>query len=518
MRAFLNDLSLACRQELIELLEEATPVGTWDWDIAQNTFRWCPRQFEHFGLEPMPAGAIQYETWLQAIHSDDQEMVQAAIADTIATGNQLDITFRVLWREEHSPGKVDVRWLRSRGRLIRDAVGTALRMVGTSRDITELEQKLALAKAELDAKVVDRFGGPSRFDTYFASSEDCLFQLKVGPDNRFTYQLINPVGLKVTNRTMAAARGLTPIDVMGDINGGQMIAVLKEVLKTGLPVSYEPTFFYGNRTVIYDATYMPIFDEHGKITAILGRARDITMQRQMQTALNQAQKMEALGQLAAGISHDFNNLLTSLRGCFNRLSRIALPAQGEHVVEMGSNALQQGEALTRQLLTFARQQALATTSISANTCIKQFLGLVRSAVPEASVTTNLCDEECEVVAGEGLIEACLLNLCINARDASGGDCQIIVETSLLGADARLPDNLPSGEYLALSVRDNGPGMPATTLARAFDPFFTTKPVGKGTGLGLSMVYGTLRSLGGAVSIDSTEGEGTTVTLFLRRTA
>lgn len=515
MRALLNDLSLACRHQLVELLEEATPVGTWDWNIVDNTFFWSPRQFAHFGLQPLPTGEIQYETWLEAVHGDDREKVQAAIADTMAADKKLNIIFRVLWREAYLPGKVSVHWLKVCGRLIRSADGVPLRMVGTSRDVTELEQAVAQAKTNRDSRLADRFGGPSRFDVYFESSENCLFQLKVEPDGRFTYQAINPMGLLFINRTMAAAHGLTPTDVLGDYNGGQMIAALEEVLKTGLPVSYEPTFIYDGRTVFYHATYMPIRNEQGRITAILGRARDVTQQRQIQAALIQAQKMEALGQLAAGISHDFNNLLASLRGCFNRLSRIDLPAHGEHVIELGSNALQQGEALTRQLLTFARQQELTTTGIGLNACIKQCLGLVRSAVPEASVTANLNDVECEVMAGDGLIEACMLNLCINARDAAGKGCEITIETARVDRDAPLPDGLAPGNYVSVSVRDNGPGMPASTLSKAFDPFFTTKPVGKGTGLGLSMVYGTLRSLGGAVSIASAEGKGTTVTMYLR---
>ena len=122
-----------------------------------------------------------------------------------------------------------------------------------------------------------------------------------------------------------------------------MVAALQSVVETGLPFSYEPTFAYGSQFVIYDATYMPIRDEHGEITAILGRARDITDERRMEAALQQAQKLDALGELSAGVAHDFNNLLTSLRGCFNRLTRIGHSVEAGHVIEMGSHALDQGK-------------------------------------------------------------------------------------------------------------------------------------------------------------------------------
>jgi signal transduction histidine kinase len=304
--------------------------------------------------------------------------------------------------------------------------------------------------------------------------------------------------------------------VLGAENGGQMTAMLEEVVRTGLPISYEPTFAYGSRSVVYDATYMPILNERGIVTTILCRARDITEDRRMKAALQQAQKMEALGQLAAGVSHDFNNLLTSLRGCFNRLSRLAASPEVGYVVELGSSALEQGEALTRQLLTFARKEEAAVHTIDLNKCVQEALALARTTLRSVNLEARTSVSACPIFADCGLLEAALLNLFINARDAQPSDCEIIVETELYSEELSPHVDLPLGRYARLSVIDNGPGMPPEVIARAMEPFFTTKATGAGTGLGLSMVYGTARTFGGTVKIDSELGQGTTVTIYLRQ--
>ena len=513
MRMLLGDLSLNCRRELVELLEEATPVGTWDWNIAENSFLWSPRQFAHFGLLSETDGTVDYAEWLRAVHTDDRKRVQAAMAHTIETGDPLDITFRVLWHDPDRNPAVEVHWLQSRGRLIREQDGLPLRMVGISRDVTVAEQAQASAKAQTDAAFADRVAGATRFETYFESSRDCLVQLKVETDGRFTYELINPAGLSAIGMTMAAAQGLTPIDVLGPANGGQMIEALQAVVQTGLPFTYAPTFEYGSKAVAYDATYMPIRDEHGAIASILCRARDVTEERRTAAALQQAQKMEALGQLSAGIAHDFNNLLASLQGCLERLDRVGMPQEAHAVLKMGKSALGRGTALTRRLLEFSSPEQGALNEIDLNECVRDTLNLLRTSLKNSKITTKILDAPCPVLADAGLVEACLLNLCINARDARPSGCEIEIETALVPFD-HLPADLNPGSYVSLSVRDNGPGMPPDIVARAFDPFFTTKARGEGTGLGLSMVYGTAKTLGGKAVLESELGSGTKVTIFL----
>ena len=513
MQSIVYNLPAAYRQDLVELLEEATDVGTWDWDIVANRFCWSPRQYLHFGLEPLSQESLTYEHWLAAIHADDRADVQAAIADTIASGRDLDLTFRVLWREGDA-GKVDVHWLQSRGRLIRGKDGAPLRMIGTCRDVTDTEERLASARAARDAELADRFGGPTRFDVLFEATRDCLVQLKVEVAGRFTYQMINPAGLKMIGLTMAAAHGLTPAQVLGPVNGGQMEAALSSVVETGLPVHFEPTFDYGDQTVIYDAVYMPLRDERGVVTAILCRARDVTDQRRTAQALQQAQKMDALGHLAAGVTHDFNNVLTSLRGCFLRLARVSHTPDTDRILELGASAIRQGEAVTRRLLSFARKQEGALSTIALDDCLRDAIPLLQSALPGVAIAMQPMDHSCHVIADAALLQSCLLNLGLNARDARPTGCALTISTSIVDADFA-PCGPADGAYAAICVRDNGPGMTAQVAARALEPFYTTKGVGKGTGLGLSMVYGTAQSFGGTVKIDTKPGSGTAVTLYLR---
>ncbi|HET9510492.1 MAG TPA: ATP-binding protein [Sphingomonas sp.] len=512
MESIFQDLTVDERSDLLDLLESASEIGTWDWDIGENTFRWSRGQYRLFGLDPGLGTDLTYEHWLAAIHRDDRKALQAATADSIASGRDLDVTYRVLRREE-SLGKVDVRWLHARGCVVRSEDDRPLRMIGTCRDVTEREEYLARVRAERDAELADRFGGQSRFDLLFDATRDCLVQLKVEGPDRFTYQQINAAGLKMIDMTMAAARGLTPREVLGEVNGGQMEEALASVVATGLPVHYEPTFTYGGTTVLYDAIYMPLRDEHGTVAAILCRARDVTEARRNAEALRQAQKMDVLGHMAAGITHDFNNVLTSLKACFLRLARISDAPETDRILELGSQAIRQGEAVTQRLLTFVHRRPSQFAPICLNDCIREALPLLRASVPQAQITFDDDDPRCWGVADPGLLHACLLNLCLNSRDACPEGCEITIST--LGADADFVPCDPSHSlYAGLCVRDNGPGMPPDVAARAWEPLFTTKELGKGTGLGLSMVYGTAQSFGGTVRMDTAPGRGTAITMYL----
>ena len=516
MRAFLTELPLECRRQLVELVESTNAVGTWVWHLADNTFVWSPRQFSHFGLDISATGTVTYDVWLGAIHQADRDRVQAAMTRTIATGEPLKVTFRVIRRNDQADGSDEVHWLQAKGRLVRDAEKSQIHMVGISRDVTIEEQEWAVRDARRELAEMEDLGSGARFDVYFQSSPDCLALLKVEGGGRFTYQMINPTAAGMIDMAAAAVCGLTPFDVLGPENGRKMVDTLCEVVETGQPVSYTPTFSYSTGTVMYDATYMPLKDRTGRIRTILVRARDITREKKMEADLRQSQKMEALGLLAAGVSHDFNNLLTALGGCFNRLSRMDLPEEVVRILGMGSHALKQGEALTRRLLTFSRKQELQAYPMNLNACVAGSLTMIRSSMPGVKMEACLTEGACDVRADGGLIEACLLNLCINARDAMPVGCEIVIETKIHEPRDALPPALPEGTYVSVSVRDNGPGMSEEVLARALEPFFTTKGEGMGTGLGLSTVYGIARGLGGDLAIRSRIGEGTEVLIYLPR--
>ncbi|AXA69054.1 hybrid sensor histidine kinase/response regulator [Pseudomonas oryzihabitans] len=250
--------------------------------------------------------------------------------------------------------------------------------------------------------------------------------------------------------------------------------------------------------------------------------RDLTDQREIEEALRQAQKMEAVGQLTGGLAHDFNNLLAAISGSLELMT--ARVSQGrinelDRYITTAQGATTRAAALTHRLLAFSRRQLLAPQPTDINLLVSGMLELIQRTVgPTIDVqhvgTTGLWS----ALVDAPQLESALLNLCINARDAMPVGGKITIETGNRRIDRRSGqlNDIPAGQYLSLCVSDNGSGMSKDIIARAFEPFFTTKPVGQGTGMGLSMIYGFAKQSGGQVRIYSEEGDGTMVCIYLPR--
>ena len=264
------------------------------------------------------------------------------------------------------------------------------------------------------------------------------------------------------------------------------------------------------------------FDDTGKPVRRTGVGIDMTKQRELEDQLRQSQKMEAVGQLTGGLAHDFNNLLTGITGSLERMQvRLAQGRTGEleRYVTAAQGAAKRAAALTHRLLAFSRRQTLDPKAIQANRLITDMEELVRRTIgPAIAFDAIKAAGLWNILVDPSQLENALLNLCINARDAMPDGGRLTVETANRWMDERTGRDreLEPGQYVSISVTDNGAGMPPDVVGRAFDPFFTTKPLGLGTGLGLSMVYGFSRQSGGQVRIYSEVGRGTTVTLYLPR--
>jgi len=253
--------------------------------------------------------------------------------------------------------------------------------------------------------------------------------------------------------------------------------------------------------------------------AVMGVARDVTGRKQLERQFLQAQKMEAIGQLAGGIAHDFNNVLTAILGYSELvLERIGddagLAADMQEIKKAGERA----GRLTRQLLAFGRKQALVPQVLELSAVLHEIERMLARVIGEDVHVDIVAPSNVDCVKVDpGQIEQVIVNLAINARDAMPQGGRLHIETANLavgaGGDPGHPD-VPAGRYVVLTVRDSGCGMPPDVVAHAFEPFFTTKPVGKGTGLGLATVYGIVKQSGGQVAIDSAPGRGTTVTVYL----
>ena len=245
--------------------------------------------------------------------------------------------------------------------------------------------------------------------------------------------------------------------------------------------------------------------------------------RDNEEVLRQSQKMEAVGQLTGGIAHDFNNMLTGIIGSLELLRRRLARGRTEDLdslIDLGVTSANRAAGLTHRLLAFSRRQSLDSKPVEMNNLVISMGELLQRSINESiRLDMQLSEQLWVAEADPNQLESALLNLVINARDAMPDGGKLVVRTANQRLDPGFTEahsNLDPGDYVVLSVTDNGCGMPQGTISRALDPFFTTKPIGQGTGLGLSMIYGFSKQSRGHVAIQSEVGIGTTVSLFLPR--
>ena len=262
-------------------------------------------------------------------------------------------------------------------------------------------------------------------------------------------------------------------------------------------------------------------DEDRQILEIHGFLLDVTEKRRFEAQLRQAQKMEAIGRLAGGVAHDFNNLLGVITGYGELLERdIEEGHPGRRRLREIQRAAESAASLTRQLLTFSRQQTLETRVLDLNEIVPNAEKMLRRLIGEDIVlVATLAPDLGRVRADEGQIEQIVMNLALNARDAMPGGGKLMIETANVELDEHYIATHPGakpGPHVMLAISDTGHGMDAGTIAHVFEPFFTTKDKGKGTGLGLATVYGIVQQSGGTVNVYSEAGHGTSFKVYFPR--
>ena len=290
----------------------------------------------------------------------------------------------------------------------------------------------------------------------------------------------------------------------------------------GTPGTYQD--FCLGRSLEYQI--QPLRDEGGSVIGVIGVGFDVTdreqarkQEAQLTAQLRQAQKMEAIGRLAGGVAHDFNNYLTCIMGNLSLLEGRVNEEVEACLVEANA-AVDNAASLTRQLLAFSRKQVISPRPISLSSLVERLSRILQRLVGARIALHTRCDEALwSVNADPGQLEQVLVNLVMNARDAISDEGEVVIETRnlpLAAGEQQAPEPLPPGDYVCLSVRDSGRGLSDVVRSRLFEPFFTTKDQGAGTGLGLATVYGAVQQNGGAITVESELGRGTTFRILLPR--
>jgi PAS domain S-box-containing protein len=392
---------------------------------------------------------------------------------------------------------------------IRDDTGTLVGFAKITRDITD---KKAAEQALRESE--DRFRllvqGVTDYAIYMLSPTGVITNWNTGARRIKQYEHDEVVGSNFS-------RFYTPEDRAGGMpqRALEVAATQGRFESEGWRVRKDGTRFWAH--VVID----PIRNDMGQLVGFAKITRDVTERRdaaqqleKAREALFQSQKLEALGKLTGGVAHDFNNLLNVINNSLSLLRRSEHSLADLRLIATMEQAVKRGAALTQQLLSFARQQPLKQEPRDIDRVIGSFEAVLRRASGNGvAFDLELSHELPQVRIDVAQFETGLLNLVVNARDATPEGGRVTVATTVVDVEAGQVGVLPGGRYVVVSVRDTGVGMTPEVAARAFEPFFTTKEVGKGTGLGLSQVYGMVQQSGGDLVITSRPGEGATVSMY-----
>jgi PAS domain S-box-containing protein len=512
--------TLIARNRMLELGEELSHFGHWRLDAATQALTWSRGVFLIHGRQP-ETFTPTFEASLAAFHPEDRSTIERAIRDALAGGTAFTLDVRLI-RPEGMVRNVEVI-----ARPEVDGGGNVSGLFGVVRDITrrrKAEEDLRRLNARLKGDVIERTGAlresRARMRAIFEAEPQCL-------------QLISRDGtvLEINRAGLAMWQARETVEIIGRsafplVIPAQRVAfraLHRRVLggETSTREFEIEGLKGGQRSVV--VTAVPLRDWTGDIVAALYVAQDVSERRAIEAQLRQSQKMEAVGQLTGGIAHDFNNLLGVIVG---NLDLLRLEMEGKPIarqlelVDRMLDAAERGASLTHRLLAFSRRQTLHPQLVDINRLMSGMSSMLRRSLGGTiDVSAKETPGLWSVKVDSGHLESAILNLAINARDAmpEGGKLSIAMKNAALDDDfAQANPGAVPGEYVMISVSDNGVGMPADVLERCFDPFFTTKEVGKGSGLGLSMVYGFVSQSGGYVKIDSAPGEGTVVRIYLPR--
>jgi PAS domain S-box-containing protein len=483
----------------LQLAVQGSHVAVWDWNLRTNGMVWDDEMRRLYGVSPQQfTGTI--DAWKSGLYPADRERALADCQAALDGVRDFDTEFRVV-RPDGT-----VRHVQAIGLVLREGK-TPVRMLGVNLDITERK------RAEEDYR--------SLFHAMlngFALHEIICDDAGRPVDYRFL--AVNPAFERMTGLKAAALVGRTVMEVM-PATEQHWIENYGQVALTGTPGAFE-NYSAELRKHFEVTAYRPAPRQFACIIADITARKSAEEERaRLEGQLRQAQRLEAVGRLAGGVAHDFNNMLGVIIGHAEMALEAPTPSDElRSDLEEIREAARRSAELTRQLLAFARKQTVAPQVLDLNQSVDGMLKMLKRLIGEhIDLAWKPAEGLWPVKLDPTQVDQVLANLCVNARDAISAVGTLTIETGNVTLDERHCDANPGsvpGDYVQLVVTDDGRGMDELTLSHLFEPFFTTKALGDGTGLGLATVYGIVNQNDGLITVDSKPGHGATFRIFLPR--
>lgn len=479
-------------EERFRLLANASIDAIWDWDVSNNTVWWSEGFAATFGYrteDMMPPRG----PWTGLIHEGDRAAVTGTLDQALQTGQPF-------WQAEYRFKRSDGKFVHvhDRGNIIRDAAGTPVRIIGGMTDISE--RKRYEARLAEQAELLDK-------------ARDAIFLRDL--EGRIVYW----------NKSAERLYGWTEEEITGRqaaeyfyTDPAPWLAMLAEVTTTGEWTGEVEQLTKSGRKVTVECRLNLVRDDAGQPRSILAINTDITERKRLESQFLRAQRMESVGTLAGGIAHDLNNVLTPVMVSLELLRADEHDAERLRILSNVQSSANRGADMIRQLLSFTRGIEGVLAAVNLARIGGEIAKIVRDTFPKDVEFRLESDPDLwSVHADATQMHQVLMNLCVNARDAMphGGVLDVKMRNRRLdAAQAAMSAGGRPGNYVEVSVRDTGSGIPVHVQERMFEPFFTTKELGKGTGLGLANVLSIVRSHGGFINVYSEEGKGSTFRVHL----
>ncbi len=497
--------ALRASEERLRRSQEIAHLGSWELDLTSNRLSWSDEVYRLFGLTPGEFGAT-YEAFLDAVHPDDRAAVDAAYSGSLKEGrDQYEIEHRIVRQDTG-----EIRVVLEKCEHKRDASGRVIRSIGMVHDITEAKKAEILRQALADQERL-------RLGAAVEQASDSVVMVDL--DGQIQYVNVAFESIYKTARDQAV--GHSYFDHLA--GKSPLLPAIREAIALGRPWhGHLSGSIAGGRPIELEVTISPAADPSGKVIGGLITEKDVTQENALQRQVRQSQKMEALGTLAGGITHDFNNILSTIF-INTELAMLDLdlanPARRSLPIVL--QAANRGRELVKQIITFSRQREWERKPLEVTPIVKEGVKFLRSTLPKDLAIHESIAPECgHVLADPSQVHQILINLCQNAALAMtdrAGQMEVKLEPIQVDATqaARHPDLKP-GPYVRLTVADNGCGMTTQLMERIFEPFFTTRNHGEGSGLGLAVVHGIVKSYEGAITVYSEPGKGSVFSVYIPR--